>query len=359
MSRIVKHINCNVAELGVAPSLNIRGGTPNDWFKDQNDEFGLGAMLAQGWEPGLGAISATKAEDYPAALAEANKYREDYAADLGKTPASTEFRINLPGGQSVTFSASDAIVVFDLMYKTKGNGFKQIKYLNQTCFRRLSRALFWANVIRYKTDRDLITELPISIVEFDNEGDRVAHGTSENTLKTKGNRIMSQNELLHSSKLMYENMIKEVRFREIYGTGTGQKLYALQRLNALYSDLGILQIARTLDGFYSRLNKEEMRKLADRAAKPEEVQQYLETAKTESTNKANKMASKKDVEAMKQNPCKVIQLASEAVVANDIGRLRVLIPVANLINPITDALLSGDPKKIQIVEEAVAQLSAL
>lgn len=216
-------------------------------------------------------------------------------------------------------------------------------------FRRY-HAIILGNAVRIARGQEPITEVMVSVTAYASEADRRFACVFENTGKFDGVRTLSKPDMVAAARNLFERGVLEAQFRKAWKAGTGQKLYALCRLDQTHEDLKIVDKIVSGDLSFDPLDKEEMRKLAaDPDTTSEDVQAYLDSPKKGGND--SKMASKKDIQGLQQHGVELVRMVATAIIRNDIRALDVLLSKKAAIN---EGVRKGFGKKLPLkaTEEA-------
>jgi hypothetical protein len=310
-------------------------------YKDQKDEHRLISLLVPGWDVGLGRVLATpmtEEEQKTAVEALKTRHAELQGADLSVEPEEVKL-----GDGKVTFTKPEQLIAFEAVHCDKNGKIITPKFRGVTCYRR-GNTLLKVNTIRMKKGMEPITELPVSVKEYtDNAVGELEDNLIENVNKTKGSRGVNDSALLAACREMFKLGASESKFQKrIFDNkrGMAQKVHRLCRLDKAYPDLRIIdRIIDPEDDLTAKpFDKEKVKGLLDKGASIEEVKAFVDAP-----NKGNapKIMSRKDIEALQeQTPVKLVALALQAVIKNDVGILAHVTAAAAEINKATEAWIS-------------------
>lgn len=344
--RIVEHQIVPVSAIASFEDSNV-SRDQGAMFTDFNEQVALANCLVDGWKEHLGRIAVVRLSSEMVATAvdeleNRRKLIEDQREDIPL----------VHDGKKLTASPSDMLRVFDAMYYKKGKPIKP-EFENVNCFRRL-HVLPLAWLIAFKLGKPYPETVPVTIYEFESEQERVDLCVSENAEKRAGQRLLGPLDMLRAAKAMLACFVREIRFRECFGPGNGQKLYALCRLMNEYPSLDIENRIRwgyTETGpadqriIYAKLSKEEMRKLLERAAPAEDVDAYLRDPKITGEVGQIKMASRKDIQAVANGAkADVLKAVVTGFLKNDLSPARVVNERAAELNAVWNA--NPDQRKL-------------
>jgi hypothetical protein len=260
------------------------------------------------------------------------------------------FEVNV-ADKKVTVSASDILRVFETIHVVKGK-LKKVKYLADWAFRRNARMLY-ANAIRLVLGKELITEIPAVINEWDNEKQRIEQNILENERKTEGMLKPSHADSMAAALLMYREGLNQAAFRRTFKDGTGQKLWYLCQIDQKFPKLNITSdfvngVEGALVTSYSPYSTKKLNGLLEKGITDSKVKEYLSNPK-EGGNEP-KMAQKSDIKGLAQHGVNIIRETAEAIISNDVGKVRSYNDFCEEINAAVEAIVAG--KKIVFEKNA-------
>ena len=285
-------------------------------FADDSDKRRLANKMLAGFNVAVGTMGITPMTDDEIATAVAE--REATWTELQAATEKFEITESLTN-KKVTVSASDYLRAWENVNTKKGKIIAP-KYAVVWGHRRYNVMVLCA-AVRFSLGLDdtPIVEIPAVIRQYENHGDRALDALRENENKKDGFRELSWADKVHGARIMFRDALSEARFREVWAVGTAQKLFAFCRLDQQYPDLGLYNRVMTSDLDPSKLDKEELRKLAN----PKEVEvtaEMVESFLNDPTNTKTKVAmtSKKDLKAIsEQSPIRFVCDYTAAILANE------------------------------------------
>ncbi len=149
-----------------------------------------------------------------------------------------------------------------------------------------------------------------------------------------------------SALALFSEGCNEARMRDLYKTGTGQKLFSICKLNKNYPDLKIVD--NILDGKIQAASLDRMEMfnlLKDEETTQADVEAYVTDPKA-GKKVPVKMAEKKEIDTLsKQHPADVVCFVLTCVLENRLADLKKLIPYADELNKTTKTSLQKEVKK--------------
>lgn len=238
-------------------------------------------------------------------------------------------------GASYKVSPNDHLVSFQNVYM-KADKVQIGNHIVNVGNRRIT-AMITINAVREKAGLPPILEVPVVVKTYESKADQYADCVQSNTRMTAGARKLSNADLMHAARRMFHEQCNEKRFRETFKDGTGQKLFAICRLDHEIPQIGLVDGIITDAIKFGAISKENARKflkrINDGETDPESltVESVVKDISGAGGNKT-KIASRSDIEAASQTPIVPFQLVIKAILANDMGRLNKFIDHADAIN---------------------------
>jgi hypothetical protein len=251
ISSIVGFWNDNVSRRGINRFL-AAGGT---W----RGAAELAVKMINGWDTECGVPVV---ELIPADLVEQAKTERKEGLEACFRVEPFDLKVN---GATVTIMPGDLGSAYRELYISKDQGIAPA-YRQVNCFHRLW-CMPLVNVLRTKIGMAPIIELTVEVREFENELARLMVNSRENEAKTDGFVPTSDLDKVFVARKIYENGGRENDIRKAFKDSTGQKLYAICRLNDLNPDLRIVDRIMQEQGSegyipFGPLNKEVLRQFA-------------------------------------------------------------------------------------------------
>lgn len=213
-------------------------------------------------------------------------------------------------------------------------------------------------------------EIPIQVVDYESETERILAHVSENLQKTEGvSRYLPLDYVSIATKVVGSGGIESDLTRAGVKRGTAQKVYNFARLAGKFKNLNLVDRVMMdppklrkgakrypySEGCFipiSVLDKEELRVLASgrkaKADKPEiqpaskadEVESYIASAMRGSTNTQDKMLPKDRVESIAEShDCEIVKLVCHAIRNGKTSTFEKLRKVADELNKATAPIL--------------------
>jgi hypothetical protein len=320
---------------------------PGGTFSDHKDRLSVAATMYPGWDSsqGIAVVYELTDEQKQKAIAE----REQQWQEL--KDSTREFKLRPRGEEGeVLVSAADVRLAWEKVHLTSKGEIRTPKYGVVSSFRRNEVIKTDVNGARYHRGEPLIESIPAEIRSYDNVHDRIADTISENTLKDQGQKKLDNAGIVNAAVKMYREQSTQAEFRRVFKDGQGQKLWSFCVLNDRFPNLKVpTEENGVVEGLHnavlvepkmlSKLHKESLRK---ESKNPDLKQTDLESDFGRITNKgsnAPKIASKTEIEAMKQNPVQIVKFTVQAILDNDPRRVNRLNEAADEINNAVEEIL--------------------
>lgn len=223
------------------------------WFKPMNtrplSDYGttddpavkeiISSMATNGWYDrqtvNVGPITYTGFSGIPDLLAKAMEEREHLLTSLAEQSERDP-------------NARDLLYVYNKLWRDAKGKIIEPKFFGNMCFRR-STIYAQAMVNRLKLDQgnkfgdqEVPVLIPVNVKEYQTEADRVDDQFIENERNSVGKKEVSFPAKVLASKILFEAGRNEAHFRKrIFKDGVGQKVFAILKLNAVCSELRLLE----------------------------------------------------------------------------------------------------------------------
>ena len=286
-------------------------------FADDKERRKLVNAMMPGFNPAVGTMGVTEMTE--AEVATAITEREAKWAKLKANSEKFDITEALTG-KKVEVSASDLLTAWEATY-TKSEKVIAPKWAVVWAHRRHSIMHHVVAVrTRLEMPADVAINIPAIVRHYDNDGDKALDALKENEGKKVGFRELSWADKLHGARRMFRDALAEIRFREVWSTGTAQKLFATCQLDQQYPDLTIYDRVMSGGLDLSKFNKEDLRKLAapkEATVTSTIVEELL--SNPESKKDKVKMTTKKEIETVaKQSPIIFVRELMSAVLVDEL-----------------------------------------
>lgn len=358
-AKVVKSVVAKFSEMCwiLAYNFSREAKSYMDVYEDEADKARVALMIADGWDFNCPVtVVEVKSEEQRALitsqLEDTWKRLKDSVVETPIT-RTIETKDGLKAAE-IKIAPAEILRQFEAIWVTNGKlNVKHIKYDPVFAFRR-GGVIPLANAIRFRDQLPLLTEIPVNVVEFENEHERVKMCIEENTHQLKGTRLIDKDwKSLTKAAIAFRDSgiksgkpVREIDMKNTFDLphGSGQKLFAIIMLDAKYPALKLSEavIAGRTDG--SSLAYTKMNELRRDDADPVVVQNYF-ASPLDPNQKKEQRAKESDVKAyIESHPILLVRAVLLAELKNNMASLAKYIPLAAELNKLTAQL---DSKPIQ------------
>ncbi len=357
-AKVVKSVIAKFSELCwiLAYNFSREAKAYMDVYEDEADKARVALMIADGWDFNcpVTVVEVKTDEQRANVTAQLQDTWDRLKASVVETPITrtVETADGLKAAE-IKIAPAEILRQFEAIWIKNGKlNANAIKYDCVFAFRR-GGVIPLANAIRFRDQLPALTEIPVNVVEFENEHERVKMCIEENTHQLKGTRLIDKDWksltkaaiAFRDSGLKSGKPVREIDMKNTFDLphGSGQKLFAIIMLDAKYPDLKLAEAVitgRTEGGSLAYTKMNEMRR---DNADPVIVQNYF-AAPLDPNQKKQQRAKESDVKAYIDSfPIFCFRDVLRAELNNDMASLAKYIPLAAEINKLTAQL---DPKPI-------------
>lgn len=284
-----------------------------------------------------------------------------------------------------TLRNTAALVVFEKLF-CKGKKLSEPIYSGNMAFRRAS-VYPKAMVERYvatqeDADRNILTEIPVHVVEYASMADKILDQQLENELQGVGTLEVGNLEKLEITKYLFDAGCSEAKIRKLYSSSTGQKTHGICQANVNWPKLNIYnrfmmpnkesaewipwgppkgdELVKINNRFEATRKRREGLPLSKKEEgcsliSEKEVEQYFQDCRAKVNGdgqNAQKIMTKKEIESKAKNhPLKMVRNAMDSVIGNTEANLQVhnLFDHVESLNSAYDLVDKGNGKLLDLV----------
>jgi len=284
------------------PEMNGR-----DDYGTEDESNEITRALMRGWGRDQTA-QAMLLDDLPTDMPNREKYTLEYCM----TKRNEQWHV-LKEGAVKDKSIQDLLTIWERFYVQDGKLIEPI-YFGNSCFRRSARYVM-SQVLAF-TDANntdaaghplpLVYDLPVNVIHFGNDTERVTMQIQENDKKREGARDLSDIERLKYGRKLFRNAVREVEFRKTFEQNEAVRVFQICALDNKYRELHIFD--RIVDAAhpdkltYKRFNKDTTRKWVKETKTADEIAVLLHEQEHGERKRQPKSMARDKVEAVKNSP---------------------------------------------------------